>query len=65
MTLKKLHIFRFALIEMFGPCFLNTCVMSFLVRSDCGPLVYLRRTSPTLPDLWYHLSHARVLKLEN
>ena len=38
MTSRKLQIFRFVLIEMFSPCFLNSRVMSFLVRSDCGLL---------------------------
>ena len=47
MTSRKLQIFRFVLIEMFSPCFLNFRVMSFLVRSDCGPLAFLRRTSPS------------------
>ena len=46
MTSRKLQIFRFVLIEMFSPCFLNSRVMSFLVRSDCGPLAFLRSTSP-------------------
>ena len=45
-TSTKLQIFRFVLIEMFSPCFLNSRVMSFLVRSDCGPLAFLRSTSP-------------------
>ena len=44
---RKLQIFRFVLIEMFSPCFLNSRVMSFLVCSDCGPLVFLRSTSPS------------------
>ena len=35
-TSRKLQIFRFVLIEMLSPCFLNSRVMSFLVRSDCG-----------------------------
>ena len=37
-TSRKWQIFRFVLIEMFSPCFLNSRVMSFLVRSDCGRL---------------------------
>ena len=37
-TSRKLQISRFVLIEMFSPCFLNSRVMPFLVRSDCGPL---------------------------
>ena len=37
MTSRKLQIFRFVLIEMFSPCFLNSFVMSLLFRSDCGP----------------------------
>ena len=44
-TSRKLQIFWFVLIEMFSPCFLNSRVMSFLVRSDCGPLAFLRSTS--------------------
>ena len=48
MTSRKLQIFRFVLIEMFSPCFLNSRVMSFLVRSDCGPLAFLRSTSRRL-----------------
>ena len=28
------------IIVMSSPCFLNSRVMSFLVRSDCGPLVF-------------------------
>ena len=47
MTSRKLQIFRFVLIEMLRPCFLNSCDMSFLVRSDCGPLAFLRITSPS------------------
>ena len=47
MTSRKLQIFRFVLIEMFSPCFLNCRVMSFLVRSDCGPLAFLKSTSPS------------------
>ena len=46
-TSRKLQIFRFALIEMFSPCLLNSRVISFLLRSDCGPLAFLRRTSPS------------------
>ena len=44
MTSRKLG---FVLIEMFSPCFLNSRVISFLVRSDCRPLAFLRRTSPS------------------
>ena len=47
MTSRKLQIFWFVLIEMFSPCFLNSRVMPFLVRSDCGPLAFLRSTSPS------------------
>ena len=47
MTSRKLQIFRFVLIEMFSACFLNPRVMSFLVRSDSGPLAFLRSTSPS------------------
>ena len=47
MTSRKLQIFKFVLIEMFSPCFLNSRVMSFLVRSDCGLLAFLRSTSPS------------------
>ena len=47
MTSRRLQIFRFMLIEMFSPCFLNSRVMFFLVRSDCGPLAFLRSTSPS------------------
>ena len=47
MTSRKLQIFRFVLIEMFSPCLLNSRVMSFLVRSDCGPLAFLRSTIPS------------------
>ena len=43
MTSKKLQIIRFVLKEVFSPCFLNSRVMSFLVRSDCGLLAFLRR----------------------
>ena len=43
MTWRKLQIFRFVLIEMLSPCFLNSRVMSFLVRSDCSPLAFLIR----------------------
>ena len=32
---------------MFSPCLLNSRLISFLVRSDCGPLAFLRRTSPS------------------
>ena len=39
-TSRKLQILRFVLIVMSSPCFLNSRVMSFLVRSDCGPLVF-------------------------
>ena len=46
-TSTELQISRSVLIEMFSPCFLNSCVMSFLVRSDCGPFVFLRSTSPS------------------
>ena len=56
----KLQIFRFVLIEMFSPCFLNSRVMSFLVRSDCRPFKFLRSTSPSSllsPTLfWPHFS---------
>ena len=45
MTSRKLQIFKFVLIEMFSPCVLNSRVISFLVRSDCGPLAFLRSTS--------------------
>ena len=34
-------------IVMSSPCFLNSRVMSFLVRSDCGPLVFPKSTSPS------------------
>ena len=37
MMSRKLQIFKFMLIEMFSPCFLNSRVMSFLVRSDFDP----------------------------
>ena len=47
MTSRKLQIFKFVLIEMFSPCVLNSRVISFLVRSDCGPLAFLRSTSPS------------------
>ena len=47
MTSRKLQIFRFVLIEMFSPCFLNSRVISFLVRSDYGRLAFLRSTSPS------------------
>ena len=47
MTSRKLQIFKFVPIEMFSPCFLNSRVISFLVRSDCGPLAFLRSTSPS------------------
>ena len=47
MTSRKLQIFRFVLIEMFSPCFLNSRVMSFPVRSHCGPLAFLRSASPS------------------
>ena len=47
MTSRKLQIFRFVLIEVFSFCFLNYRVMSFLVRSDCGPLAFLKSTSPS------------------
>ena len=40
--LRKLQIFRFVLVEMFSPCFLNSRVMSFPVHSDCGPFAFLR-----------------------
>ena len=40
-TSRKLQILRFALIKIFSPYFLNSRVMSFLVRSDCGPLAYI------------------------
>ena len=42
MTSRKLQIFWFVLIEMFSPCFLNSREMSFLVRSDCGPLAFIQ-----------------------
>ena len=45
-TSRKLQILRFVLIVMSSPCFLNSRVMSFLVRSDCGPLVFRKSTSP-------------------
>ena len=48
MTSRKLQIFWFVLIEMFSPCFLNSRVISFQVRSDCGPLAFLRSTSLSL-----------------
>ena len=38
MTSRKLQIFRFVLIEMFSPYFLNSLASSLLFRSDCGPL---------------------------
>ena len=44
-TSRKLQIFRFVLIEMFSSCFLNSRVISFLARSDCGPFKFLRSTS--------------------
>jgi len=46
-TSRKLQIFRFVLIEMFSPCFFNSRVMCFLVRFDCGPVAFLRSTSPS------------------
>ena len=46
-TSRRLQIFRFVFIEMFSPCFLYSRVMSFLVRSDCGPFAFLRSTSPS------------------
>ena len=46
-TSRKLQILRFVLIVMSSPCFLNSRVMSFLVRSDCGPLVFRKSTSPS------------------
>ena len=49
-TSRKLQILRFVLIVMSSPCFLNSRVMSFLVRSDCGPLVFRKSTSPS--SLW-------------
>ena len=42
MTSRKLQIFWFVLIEMFSPCFLNSREMSFLVRSDYGPLAFIQ-----------------------
>ena len=47
MTSRKLQIFWFVLIGMFSPCFLNSRVTSFLVRSDCGPVAFVRSTSPS------------------
>ena len=47
MTSRKLQIFRFVLIEMCSPCFFNSRVMCFLVRFDCGPVAFLRSTSPS------------------
>ena len=38
MTSRKLQIFRFVLVEMFSPYFLNSLAISLLFRSDCGPL---------------------------
>ena len=49
-TSSTLQILRFALIEMFSRCFLNSRATSFLVHSDYGPLAFLRRTSPS--SLW-------------
>ena len=46
-TSGKLQIFRFVFIEMFSPCFLKSRVMSFLVRSDCGPFAILRSNNPS------------------
>ena len=47
LRVTTLQIFRFGLIEVFSPCFLNSRVMSFVVRSDCGPLAFLRNASPS------------------
>ena len=60
--LRKLQIFRFVLIEMFSPCFLNSHVMSFLVRSDCG----LRSTSPLslFRPLFFAIFFAEVVQEE-
>ena len=41
MASRKLQIFRFVLIEMFSPCFLNSRMISFLARSDCVCLRFL------------------------
>ena len=64
--LRKLQIFRFVLIEMFSPCFLNSHVMSFLVRSDCGPLAFLRSTSPLslFRPLFFAIFFAEVVQEE-
>ena len=67
MTSRKLQIFWFVLIELFSPCFLNSRVMSFLVRSDCGPLAFLRSTSPSSlksPRLFFAVFLAEVVQEE-
>ena len=45
--MEEVAVFWFVLIEMFSPCFLNSRVTSFLVRSDCGPVAFVRSTSPS------------------
>ena len=61
MTSRKLQIFKFVLIEMFTPCSLNSRVISFLVRSDCGPLAFLRSTRQPVVSVESYVAFAVFL----